>query len=64
MRSRARGLLRAESSRLEGKRAAALGDSAGAIAAYRRYLVLRREPDAVRALQRDSVRVELAAVER
>jgi eukaryotic-like serine/threonine-protein kinase len=54
----------AESSRLEGRWAAALGDNAGAVAAYRRYLVMRRDPDAVRALQRDSVRAELAAVER
>jgi hypothetical protein len=54
----------AESSRLEGRWAAALGDSAGAVAASRRYRVMRREPDAVRALQRDSVRAELGAVER
>lgn len=46
----------AESSRQEGLWAAAVGDTAGAVAAYRRYLVWRAEPEPAKLAQRDSVR--------
>ena len=52
----------AESLRLEGQLAAAAGDRAGAIRAYRGYLRMRVDPELSRIPQRDSVRAELAAV--
>jgi hypothetical protein len=54
----------AETSRLEGLWAAETGDRTGAARAYRRYLMLRTDPEPSRMSQRDSVRAELAAVER
>lgn len=49
--------------REEGRLAAALGDRAGALDAYRRYLVLRGEPEPAVQPQVDSVRRELAALQ-
>lgn len=52
----------AEALRLEGKIAAKAGDRPGAILAYERYLLLRRDPEPVMVPQRDSVVSELAAL--
>jgi hypothetical protein len=52
----------AEALRLEGKIAAKAGDRPGAILAYERYLLLRRDPEPVMKPQRDSVVAELAAL--
>jgi tetratricopeptide (TPR) repeat protein len=49
--------------RLEGQLAAAVGDTAGSIRAYRDYLALRARPEAVLVPQRDSVRSELGVLE-
>ena len=54
----------AEALRLEGRIAAAAGDRPGAILAYERYLLLRRDPEPVMIPQRDSVVAELAALKR
>ncbi len=48
--------------RLEGQLAAASGDTAGAIRAYRDYLALRARPEAALVPQRDSVRSELGVL--
>jgi hypothetical protein len=50
--------------REEGRLAAAVGDTAGAIRAYDHYLALRATPSDYEPwrLQRDSVRAELAAL--
>jgi hypothetical protein len=53
----------AETSRLEGLWAAGTGDRAGAVRAYRRYLMLRTDPEPSKIGQRDSVRAELASLE-
>ena len=53
----------AETSRLEGLWAAGTGDRAGAVRAYRRYMMLRTDPEPSKIGQRDSVRAELAALE-
>jgi hypothetical protein len=50
--------------RLEGQLAAQAGDRAGALSAYRRYLVWRANPEPERIPQRGSVRAELAALTR
>ncbi len=50
--------------REEGRLAALTGDRAGAVAAYNRYLRLRFDPEPRLRPQRDSVRAELAALER
>jgi hypothetical protein len=50
--------------RAEGRWAAMVGDTSGAIAAWRRYLVLRAVPEPVLIPQRDSVRAELSRLER
>ena len=50
--------------REEGRLAALLGDTAGAIRAYRHYLVLRSAPEPKLKAQADSVRRELAALMR
>jgi len=55
-------LVDAESARLEGRLAAAAGDTTGAIAAYQRYLRMRASPEPRLAPQRDSVIAELRAV--
>jgi serine/threonine-protein kinase len=52
----------AESLRLEGRLAQKSGDRAGAIRAYRNYLLLRTDPDPSFVPQRDSVKAELAAI--
>jgi eukaryotic-like serine/threonine-protein kinase len=52
----------AESLRLEGRLAQKVGDRAGAIRAYRNYLLLRTDPDPSFVPQRDSVKAELAAI--
>ncbi len=54
----------AMSARHEGRIAAKAGDRAGAITAYERYLVLRKNPDPALVPQRDSVIAELAALRR
>jgi eukaryotic-like serine/threonine-protein kinase len=54
----------AEALRLEGKIAEKAGDRPGAILAYERYLLLRRDPEPVMKPQRDSVVAELAAIMR
>jgi len=46
--------------REEGRLAALAGDTTGAIAAYKHYLVLRTDPDPPFKPQRDSVMTELA----
>jgi hypothetical protein len=51
-----------ESLRLEGRLAEKTGDHAGAIRAYRNYLLLRTDPDPSFVPQRDSVKAELAAI--
>ena len=56
-------VLTATRHRIEGRLAAAVGDTAGAIRAYRDYLVLRAKPDSVLIPQRDSVRSELGVLE-
>ena len=48
--------------RQEGRLAALVGDTVGAIKAYEHYLTLRTDPDPEVQLQVDSVRAELAAV--
>ena len=48
--------------REEGRLAALLADTAGAIRAYRHYLALRSDPEPRLRAQRDTVRVELAAL--
>ena len=48
--------------REEGRLAAAVGDTVGAIRAYRHYLALRENPDPPWRAAWDSVRVELAAL--
>jgi DNA-binding SARP family transcriptional activator/tetratricopeptide (TPR) repeat protein len=53
----------AETSRHEGRWAAATGDREGAVRAYRRYLAWRAAPAPEKTAQRDSVRVELAGLE-
>lgn len=50
--------------RQEGRLATRTGDRAGAIRAYRHYLLFRSNPDAVAKPQVDSVRAELAQLER
>jgi serine/threonine-protein kinase len=52
----------AEALRLEAKIAAKAGDRPGAILAYERYLLLRRDPEPVMTPQRDSAVAELAAL--
>jgi len=52
----------AQSLRMEGRLAAQVGDTAGAIAAYRRYLVLRSDPDPDLIPKTDTVRAALAAL--
>jgi hypothetical protein len=54
----------AASLREEGRLAGVTGDSSGALRAYRHYLILRADPDPVLIPQRDSVRAELARLER
>ncbi|MFW6089317.1 MAG: protein kinase domain-containing protein [Gemmatimonadota bacterium] len=54
------GFVLATSLRIEGRLAAAAGDTAGAIDAYRHYLALRSDPEPALRAQADSVRVELA----
>ncbi len=49
--------------RLEGRLAALVGDTAAAIRAYRRYLLIRRDPEPTLVPQRDSVQAELARLE-
>ena len=56
-------VLTATRRRFEGRLATAVGDTAGAVRAYRDYLVLRANPDSVLMPQRDSVRSELGALE-
>ena len=46
--------------REEGRLAAQLGDTAGAIRAYRHYLALRSDPEPRLRAQADTVRMELA----
>jgi TolB-like protein len=53
----------AESYRAEGRLAALVGDTTGAMRVYREYLDLRRFADSVLLPQRDSVRTELARLE-
>ena len=48
----------------EGRLAARLGDTAGAIRAYRHYLLLRSDPEPSLRLKVDSVRAELVRLER
>jgi TolB-like protein len=48
--------------REEGRLAASLGDTAGAIRAYRHYLALRSAPEPRLRAQADTVRMELAAL--
>jgi hypothetical protein len=48
--------------REEGRLAAAVGDTTGAIAAYEHYLALREDPDPPWRAQWDSVRAELSAL--
>ena len=49
--------------RIQGRLATAVGDTAGAIRAYRDYLVLRANPEPGLVPQRDSVRSELGVLE-
>ena len=46
--------------RLEGRLAAELGDTAGAVRAYQHYLALRYDPDPQLQPEADEVRAELA----
>lgn len=55
-------LLLATSLRTEGRLAAEVGDTEGAIRAYSHYLALRTEPEPTLRAQVDSVRVALAAL--
>jgi hypothetical protein len=48
--------------REEGRLAAATGDTAGAVRAYRHYLALRADPEPALVPQRDSVRAALGAL--
>jgi tRNA A-37 threonylcarbamoyl transferase component Bud32/tetratricopeptide (TPR) repeat protein len=57
-------LLLAVSLRVEGRLAAQVGDTAGAIRAYRHYLGLRSDPEPALQPQADSVRTALALLER
>lgn len=57
------GLLLATSLRMEGALAAAVGDTAAAIRAYRHYLALRSDPEPALRAQADSVRAALAELE-
>jgi hypothetical protein len=50
--------------REEGRWAALAGDTAGAINAYQQYLVYRENPEPALIPERDSVRVQLAVLER
>ncbi|MDP3775694.1 MAG: hypothetical protein Q8Q85_15655, partial [Gemmatimonadales bacterium] len=50
--------------REEGRLAALAGDTAGAIRAYRTYLVMRQDAEPLLIPQRDSVRAEVARLER
>jgi hypothetical protein len=50
--------------RMEGRLAALAGDTTGAVHAYRRYLELTTNAEPVIVPQRDSVRAELARLER
>jgi hypothetical protein len=50
--------------RQEGKWAAVAGDTTAAIKAYRHYLLWREKPEQPYVAQRDSVRAELASLER
>lgn len=45
---------------MEGRLAAEVGDTEGAIRAYRHYLALRSDPDPTLQAQPDSVRAALA----
>ena len=47
---------------IEGRLAARVGDRSGAILAYQRYLILRRDPEPSLIPQRDSVVAELSAL--
>jgi tetratricopeptide (TPR) repeat protein len=58
------GLLLATSLRTEGRLAAEVGDTEGAMRAYRHYLALRSDPEPILQPQADSVRAALAALER
>jgi hypothetical protein len=49
---------------MEGTIASRAGDRPGAILAYERYLLLRRDPEPIMVPQRDSVVAELAALKR
>jgi hypothetical protein len=60
----ARPLRLAVSLRHEGQWAALAGDTAGAIDAYRHYLLFRANPEPALIPQRDSVHAELARLER
>jgi hypothetical protein len=57
-------LLLATSLRTEGRLAAEVGDTEGAMRAYRHYLALRTDPEPTLQPQVDSVRAALAALER
>jgi tetratricopeptide (TPR) repeat protein/TolB-like protein len=50
--------------REEGRLAAVVGDTAGAIRAYRTYLIMHQDAEAILIPQRDSVRAELVRLER
>jgi hypothetical protein len=54
--------LNAEYARLEGNLAALAGDKPTAIRAYRRYLMLRKDPEPSMVPQRDSVVAALKAI--
>jgi tetratricopeptide (TPR) repeat protein len=54
----------AQALRMEGTIASLAGDRSGAILAYERYLLLRRDPEPIMVPQRDSVVAELAALKR
>jgi hypothetical protein len=57
-------IARATGARMEGRLSLLAGDTTGAIAAYQRYLDLRRDAEPVLIPQRDSVRAELAKLVR
>jgi len=57
------GWSQAINAREEGRLAALVGDTTGAVRAYRRYLDFRRDPEPALIPQRDSVRAELARLE-
>jgi len=57
-------LIAAPYARAEGRLAALVADTTGATTAYRYYLRLRADPDPALVPQRDSVRAELARLER